>query len=104
MYYSFSNLLLVNRDNLIKHQKKAHPDKFQSQPQTPPSDAPPPPKTRQRRTAEPKVTPAVVPHVGPMGIQGQTYSIDDLAGAFKSLPVAEDVGFCSLLLGYIEGH
>jgi len=37
-----------------------------------------------------------------MGIQGQTYGIDDLAGAFRLLPVAEDVRFCYLLLGYIE--
>ncbi|KAF8445490.1 fungal-specific transcription factor domain-containing protein [Terfezia claveryi] len=85
-------LMFTRKDNLIKHQKKAHPDKFQSQPQTPPSDAPPPPKTRQRRTAEPKVSaPGVVPHVGPTGIQGQAYGIDDLAGAFKLLPVAEDL-------------
>lgn len=92
-----------HRDNLIKHQKKAHPDKFQSQPQTPPSDSQPPPKTRQRRTAEPKVVapinPTVIPKVSTTGPRGQDYGVDELAGDFRQWPVAEDVG----IFPYVQG-
>ncbi|KAF8474649.1 fungal-specific transcription factor domain-containing protein [Kalaharituber pfeilii] len=65
-------LMFTRKDNLIKHQKKAHPDKFQSQPQTPPSDVAPPPKTRQKRTAEPKVVAnnPVIPNLPSQKVQG----------------------------------